>query len=405
MRRFAVVAVLLLLVVGELSMFAQPFRIVTWQVARLSAVQTGDTNSAADERRFAEIASTLGETDADVIILYGISESEALKKVTGLIKQRKYSVAHHMVFRQAGSKSPVIGQAVAILSRRERMAAKTMEWNNTGRIDMPGGFGFAVFRFGPHAVSVYVAGLPGSLTNGVGTADGHYFSRKRNYAAQFMAHHATWVAGTYTNPVHATYLTGDFLLNSKGPVVDEGGKLLDAAGFRTSVPGVAVDKTTVSITNALELDRVQDPIFTRGVEFLASRQLNRAAPEFPLMVCDLTLKSGPTAAKATVPARLRPPGVKPVPFSDPELPAPLPIPAPEPAGAKALPALALAGSSSPGTAVQKAPQGTPASAMKTSNPPLTGSARNPMQAAVTRFPWNREQRWAWWLAAGTFAVG
>lgn len=400
------VAVLLFwLAAGELACFAQQFRVATWQLNRLPVVSTGVSVSPSDEQRFDEVARTLESTDADVIILYGVDHSESAKKLAGLIKQRKYALAHHTVFRHGGPQGPIISQAVAVLSRRERFAAKNIEWNFTGRIDMPGGFGFSVFRFGQNVVCLYVAGLPGSLTNGVSAGDGKYFARKRNYAAQFLANHASWLAGTYTNPVVATYLTGDFQIATKGPVTDDCIKLLDAAGFRIFMPGQALDKSTASVTNSLELDHVQDPVFTRGVEFIASRQINRPPPEFPIIVCDLTLKPPGATAKANGPAGRPVAAKKPVsPEPQPESLVPAPIPAPvapvvpaAPAVAETLTSLA---SASPSLSTTSEVSNSSTGLRTAGMPHLLAASpgRAPVLPALTR-------HWLWWLAAGAFGVG
>ena len=65
-------------------------------------------------------------------------------------------------------------------------------------------------------------------------------------------------------------------MTAKSLVKDECGKILERAGFRVVSPGPAQDKSAISITNALALDRVMDPIFTRNVEFMASRQVARS---------------------------------------------------------------------------------------------------------------------------------
>jgi hypothetical protein len=383
-----VFAILLSLVASAATSLAQQFRIVTWQLDSLPPVKAGVTNSSPAEQRFNDIATTLNSTDADVIVLYGIQDSETAKKISVLIKSKKYSVAHHAAFRHGGSKGTIAGGPVAILSRRERMAGKSIEWSQTGRIEMPGGFSFVVFRHGQAAVSLYVASLPASLTNGVSSADGKYFARKRNYAAQYLAHHASWMATTFTNALVATYLTGDFQLTPKGPVTDDCSKILEASGFRALAPGTTTDKSTASITNSLELDRVQDPIFTKGVEFIASRQINRPPPEHPLVVCDLTFKPPGTTAKTTgKPPVERPPVRKPLPEPEP-LPPPVPVIAadtsPTPAAVTA-PARALENPAAP-TALAPTP-----------------AARGSL-AAISPTPSISNRRWIWWTAAGLLVL-
>jgi hypothetical protein len=227
-----------------------------------------------------------------------VSDGQSLKKICELTKPRKYSVAIHAVFRVGGSKGPVVGEPMAILSPHQRMHGKTVNWGDTGRIDLPGGFAFATFKHGAGGVAIYAAGFPGSLTNSASSADNTYFSRKRDYAAQYIAFHSGWLAATYTNQIFATYLTGDLNPAPKRFLKDECASIFDKAGFRILLPGAAPDKSGLSITNTQDLDRVLDPVFTKGVEFIASRQLATKPSEHPLVVCDLTLKTSGVASAA-----------------------------------------------------------------------------------------------------------
>jgi hypothetical protein len=357
MRR-VVVAVLLLLwsSIGPSSLLAQVLRVSTWQVRDCPSGKTtaGASVSPADEGWFERAAAVLDAADADVIIVYGIPDGDAAKKLAGLLKPRKYAVALHVGFRFNGPKGPFVGEPFAILSRKERLNSKAIEWGSTGRIDLPGGFAFATFRHGPSVATVCVGIMPGSLTNMTAASDHAYFSRKRGYAAQYLVHYSSWLATTYTNAVVATYLTGDIPIGTKLPAADECAKILDQAGFRVLSPGSAEDKTRLSITNGLHVDRVLDPIFTKSVDFAASRLVPRPQPEYPVVTCDLTLKAPASAA-----AR-KPPAAKPA------RPAPTPPAVPE---AAASPVSTLAAN-----APEVAPVPAPAPAPTSTTPPAPAAA-------------------------------
>ncbi len=385
-----VTVILLSLVASAVTSLAQPFRIVTWQIDRLPPVKAGGTNSAGDELRFNEIANTLNGTDADVIVLHGVPDSEGAKKIAGLIKSKKYSVAHHAVFRHGGARGNTVGQPVAILSRREKMAGKSIEWSQTGRIEMPGGFAFGVFRHGQTAICIYAASLPGSLTNGISPADGKYYARKRNYAAQFLAHHVNWMATTFTNPLVAAYLSGDFQTAPKGPVSDECAKIFDGAGFRALAPGVVTDKSTTSITNSSELDRVQDPVFTKGVEFIASRQVSRPPPEHPIVVCDLTFKPPGATAKAAV----KPPVARPAAKNLNPAPEPEPLPPPAPVVATAIPPAKQTSGAAIFTTLSDRPSDAPSQAL----------AASVALTSASSLPAGPDRRWVWWTSAGALGA-
>jgi hypothetical protein len=329
-------AVLLGIGLAAVPLRAQQFRIATWQVADVVMQKLTNAAPAVEPPRIAEIANTLSTAEADAIILYGITDGQVLKRIAEGMKPKRYSVTIHSVFRQGNNRGPVVGLPFGILARREKMAAKNIEWNVTGRIDMPGGFTFATLNHGSGAVCIYVANMPGSLTNGVGTADGSYFSRKRNYAAEFLAHHTAWIATTYTNQPFATYLTGDINLVSRKPVKDDCAPLLEKAGFRPVPVGVAQDKSTLAITNGPLVSRVFDPVFTRNVDFMATRQVAVPAPDQPMVICEITLKPSGSAS-VTKPVRLLAPKPKSKPEPIEDLPPVAPVPAPAPVQVAATP--------------------------------------------------------------------
>ncbi|MBK8001201.1 MAG: hypothetical protein IPK15_21435 [Verrucomicrobia bacterium] len=351
-----VLAAFLLLGLAATSARAQSFRVVTWQVPDFQLSKLTNGTPVVEPPQLATIASALGRTDADAIILYGISDGSTLKRLAESITPKKHSVAIHTVFRQSSgsSKSPIIGLPIGILTRRERMSSRKMDWNDTGRIDLNGGFVFATIRHNNEAMGIYVATLPGPLTNGIGTSDGSYFSRKRDYAADFLGHHTAFVAATYEERQYATFLTGDINLDSKKPVKDACTALLEKAGFRAVPVGPAQDKSTLPITAGPLLNRVFDPVFTKNVEFMATRQVPVAGFELPMVICEVTIKPSGSAAvskpaRKPAPAREREetlPPVDPVPAPPRVQLAAVPVPA-SPAARTSAPAQATAITSNP----------------------------------------------------------
>lgn len=393
---------------------AQPFRIATWQVPDVPSTKGATNLATAGPDTAAEMAAMLSGLEADAILLYGISDGGTLKRLGDLMKPKKHAVALHVVFRQGGSKGPMVGEPFAILSARQRLHSKTCEWADSGRIDYPGGFGFATFRHGPGVVAVYVAELPGGLTNLTSSGDRDYFSRKRDYAAQYVNAHINWLATTYTNPVFATYLTGDINPGSKRFLKDECVSILEKAGFRTFLPGTAADKSAVSVTNSHGLDRVLDPVFTRNVEFIASRQVPRPAPEHPIVICDLTLKAPGVATLAPPPAKRASSSSKPVSVPAPPKPAPAAPPASEPvftlARTEVAPALEKKPAGLPAAPVAVAPAPVPPAVTMATNTHLSAPAAAPLATGLTstaeivppaaRWPLLREQWFAPVMAAG-----
>jgi hypothetical protein len=370
-------ALLFLICLSVPAAHAQPFRVATWQVPDVPSTKGVTNLTTAGSDAASDIAATLSGLEADAILLYGISDGQTVKRIGEMMKPKKFSVAHHVVFRHGGSKGPIVGEPFAILSQRQRMHAKTLEWADSGRIDFPGGFGFATFKHGASVVAVYVAGLPGGLTNLTGSREKDYVSGKRNYAARYLAGHASWLSTCYTNQVFATYLTGDINPGSKRALKDDFASLLDKAGFRTFLLGAAVDKSDISVTNSRGLDRVLDPVFTRSVEFIASRQITPPASEHPIVVCDLTLRVPGAAATTVPPAKRSASSSKPVPVPAPL--KPLPVVAPAPA-----PTISLASAAT--TPAQDKKPATPAVVLPTPVTPVASTSAAPTPGLAAAAP-------------------
>ncbi len=384
-----VLAVFLMMGLAAISAQAQPFRIVTWQVGNVILPKSTNATPATEPARIGEIAAALSATDADGIILYGITDGSALKRIAESMKPKKFSVAIHSVMRQQKNSGPVVGHPFAILAKRDKMSAKTIEWEDTGRIEMPGGFSFATLRHGNGSVFIYVANLPGSPTNGVGSSDGAYFARKRNYAADFLGHHATWLTTTHTNLPAGTFVTGDFVLSPKKPVKDECSAILEKFGFRPVPVGIAQDRSALAITNGPLVSRVFDPVFTRNVDFMSTRQMPAPNPtDQPMVICEITLKPSGSAAITKPASPARPPAPKPEPIED---PAPVPTPPPV--------QLATAQPSQPAVAPVPAPRSAEAPAAALAAAPVM------ITSAPTPAPVSSTPPWVWPVAiSGAFGL-
>jgi hypothetical protein len=377
------------------STIGQPFRIATWQVPDLPTPRGVTNLPPAVATQIHDIAATLSSAEADAVILYGISDGRTLKQIGELMKPRKFSVVHQVVFRENKAGGSVVGAPFAILSPKQRMHAKTLEWEDTGRIDFPGGFAFATLRHGSSAVALYVAVLPGSLTNGARSADREYLGTKRDYAANYLAAHVGWLGGTYTNPVYAAYVTADISPAPKRALKDDCVALLEKAGFRTLLLGSPSDKSAQSVTNSQHLDRVLDPVFTKNVEFIASRQMAQPPPDHPLIICELTLKGAGVAAVPPVKRSSSSSGSGSRPSSPrPPAPEPAPVPVLEPQRIVTVPV---------------PPAKEPAPAILTPTTVGAGSPAVPVTSATSAGAapasvWVREARWLWPAIGGAASL-
>src|SRR5688572_12629135 len=219
---------------------AQSLRIVTWDLDGFGSA----LSSEPALQRLQQAAAHLKRLDAEVIVLHGLADVQMARNLTGLLKPSTYHVAHHWVFKTAGSDSTSFGPPITILSRRPAFMARSMEWRSTGQIDLPGGFVFVGFSSGTNALCVYAAHLPDNASGVEDVAA----ARKRELSAQYLAHHANWLGRNLTNQIASFYITGDFIADLKSVRAEGAVRILQQAGFKNALP-VLPSRKRLSPTN------------------------------------------------------------------------------------------------------------------------------------------------------------
>lgn len=259
---------------------AQSLRIVTWD---LDGVEAASSSKAALQR-LEQVAAHLKPLDAEVIVLHGLADVQMARNLTSLLKASTYHIAHHSVFKTGGVNSTSYGPSITILSRRPAFTTRSMEWRSTGQIELPGGFAFAGFISGSNALCVYAARLPDSASG----AEDQAVVRKRELAAQYLAHHANWLGRTLSNQIASFYVTGNFVTDPKSARVEGAVRILQQAGFKNAVPNLPGPKR-ISTTGALsDSPPVLTTLLTRNCEFVATPQvLSRKPFDQPMVAYDL----------------------------------------------------------------------------------------------------------------------
>ena len=209
---------------------AQPIRILTAQADGLDAVSGELPPADAHARRLAQIADTLQPADADLIVVDGIPNRSYALKLAALLKPATYQLAVFSTFpnTNANRTAPV---STTILSKRQPFGARSAEWRATGQIELPGGFAFAGFRSGTNALCFYAADLPGDGVSSLNAAGDPLGSRKRELAAQYLAHHIQWLGSTLSNQFTAFCVIGDFVTDPKTGRLENAGRALQQTGF------------------------------------------------------------------------------------------------------------------------------------------------------------------------------
>ena len=209
---------------------AQPLRILTAQADGLDAVSGELPPADAQARRLAQIADTLRPADADIIVINGIpNRSHALKLAT-LLRPAAYQLAVFSTFPSTNANRPT-SAGTTILSRRQPFGARAAEWRVGGQIELPGGFAFAGFRSGTNAFCFYAADLPGDGASSLNAAGDPLIRRKRELAAQYLAHHIQWLGSTLSNQFTAFCVIGDFVTDPKTGRLENAGRALQQSGF------------------------------------------------------------------------------------------------------------------------------------------------------------------------------
>jgi hypothetical protein len=269
---------------------AQPLRIVTWDVDGFATVA-----AEIQVQRLRQLAGHLKPLEAEVIVLHGLSDLASAGRLCGFLKPATYQIAHHSTFRKSGTDNTSVGPSITILSRKPAFTARSMEWRSTGQIDLPGGFAFAGVGSSANAWCVYVAHLPDDSTGTENPA----ISRKRELAAQYLAHHANWLGRTLTNQIASFYIVGDFVADPKTGRLEGAARILQQAGFKSAAPGPPGPRRISTANNPSAPPLLLTALLTRNADFVTTPQLLTRKPfDQPIIAYDLT----PNGSAATPPA-------------------------------------------------------------------------------------------------------
>lgn len=239
-RSFALWAFALLF---ALQGWAQPLRVVSWQLDDFGEPPANGPAAEPDVRRLRQVAAALKPLEADVILLQGLPDRNSAKRITSLLKPGVYHVVNHHAFRRAGPNSPLAGAPLTILAKKQPLASRQLEWRSSGQIEAAGGFIWATFPHGTNTVCLYVAHLPlppasmNTLTNKLSEAQVQQLLRNREYSAQYLIHHSSWLGSTVTNAIASVLFAGDFIADPMLAPGDATLRVLEQAAFRTVSSG------------------------------------------------------------------------------------------------------------------------------------------------------------------------
>jgi hypothetical protein len=307
---FLVLGAVIVQTIAAQDILAPKLRVITWEVDGFEPGATNNALSEPDLKRLRQVAVNLKPFDAEVIVLHGLPDRQIARRLATFLKPVTYHVAIHSAFKKGGTNNAIFGPAITVLTKKQPFTARSLEWRATGQIDLPGGFAFAGINSGTNSSCIYVAHLPATLTNPAPHHDSHTF-RKRELAAQYLSHHANWLAGTLTNQAASFFVTGDFVVDPRTAATEGAARILQQAGFKSSFPALPLKRSALSgsETNPAPMFTA---LFARNADFATAPQVSPRKPfEQALVAFELTPGiSTPVAPPATVVAAIKPVAAK-----------------------------------------------------------------------------------------------
>jgi hypothetical protein len=286
------------------SLCAQLVRVATWELDGFEADTPDQPVSEADVKRLRQIAFNLKPLDAEVVVLHGLPDRQFAKRLAAFFKPATYHVAHHSVFKKGfGSNAVVVGPPITVLSKKAPFLARSMEWKATGQIEFPAGFAFAGFPLATNSLCVYVAHLPAdAAANTQVAADPYVLARKRELAAQYLAHHAAWLGSTLTNQAVSFFIAGDFLSDAKAARAEGAVRILQQAGFRSATPNLSRGQRSSASDEDADSPPMLTALLARNADFVTGPQvLSRKTFVRPIVLYDLNLAASVVPATAVAP--------------------------------------------------------------------------------------------------------
>ena len=272
------------------SVNAQAIRIVTLRADGLEAASPEVAPSETDSRRLWEIAETLRPLEAEILVLEGIPNRPFALRLAGLMKPATHQIALITGFQKSVSGQTNGGAPITVLSRRQPFSARSAEWRATGQIELPGGFGFAGFRIGTNTLCFYVADLPGDGRDDFATGGDALMARKREIAAQYLAHHVHWMNSSLSNQLASFHVIADFRADARTGQPESAARILQQAGFSTWVPTPATNPQSVPTPNTPGSRPLLTALLACNATALSPAQVvARRTLAQPMVVYDLAL--------------------------------------------------------------------------------------------------------------------
>jgi hypothetical protein len=287
---FWIMSVLLLGLTGGR---AQSLNIATWVI---ELPETNSTNRASEyEPVLKRAASVLKPLNADILLLHGLPDRTTGRQLASLLRPRIYHTPIVSKFKKTPESSTLTEPPIGILSRKQPIISRSIEWRTSGQIEVPGGFSVNTFQYGTNALFLYTAQFP-KVVAGLPPDQAAAVPRLRELAARYLASHVNWMIQTSTNAGSYIYLATDLEVDGAAATNDLALRVIREEGFKScSGTRTLVAATALSATGWPPEGGLISA-FVRGTDFPGDPESISAKSFFaPVALVDLDLRP-PTAA-------------------------------------------------------------------------------------------------------------
>src|SRR6185295_9351965 len=171
--------------------------------------------------------------------LQDVRDKESCEKLAQQLKQSNYQVLVCSSFKDQADGS-IAKKQLAILSKRPALAGGAEEWKSDVRIQVPGGFVFAVIPFGREKIGFYSVQLKNNVIRGNYERENQLNILKRELSAEHLLRHAGSVPISPTDRPDSIIIAGNFntTLEQTRFISEKTLRLLEAAGFANGYANV-----------------------------------------------------------------------------------------------------------------------------------------------------------------------
>lgn len=287
MRRF--LSILAVSWLALTAVYSQSLNIATWVV---ELPDSNTTNRAAEHEPILQrAAAVLKPLNPDIIVLHGFPGRTATKQLSDLLRPRVYHNPIYSSFRKDPPSTEQLDPAITVLTKRLASHTKTIDWRSTGRLDIPGGFSFAVYPLGTNLFVLYTVQFP-KVVPGMPRDRVADIPRRRELCARYIVSHQSWLFEAATNSGKFAYLATDLELDTASATNDPALAILTANGFkpcsgnRTMVASAALSSTGWPADGSLT------SAFLKGADFPGDPQSVAQKGFFaPVALVEVDLKS------------------------------------------------------------------------------------------------------------------